>query len=338
MKNNPLTKRLAVGVALLLLIPCVSACTAVSHDAMTDGNYGMMADVMDKAPAEYEYSYAESYEKAMDDGLITNKYFSSASDTGETAVSPAAARKLIKNVTLELETREFESFIQQMSDRVTATGGYIESSSMDGGRYSSNSYYTRNASFVVRIPADQLDGFCSGIAGISNVIYRHENTNDVTLRYYDTESHMKALQSEYETLVGILEKCTKLEDVISVQSRITEVLYQIESYKTTLNNYDSLVAYSTVTMRVQEVKEETVVTEQTVGQRISHGFRGTLRDLREDGENIVVWFAANLPYLVIWCVVIAATVLIVRRLIRRSRNRHAAKKESAAPVDNVQNP
>lgn len=346
MKKISLVKRISALTAVLVLVPCLAACAAVSKDALTDADvsYGMMMDTMDSAPVEYEYSYAENYDKVADDGLITGNYTSGSSAAGQdgTVSTPAAGRKLIKTVTMELETREFESFIQQMNDRVAAAGGYIESSSVDGGRYSSNSYYTRNASVTARIPAERLDDFCSGIAGISNVVYRHENTSDVTLRYYDTESHMKALQSEYETLVGILEKCTKLEDVISVQRRITEVLYQIESNKTTLNNYDSLVAYSTVTMRIEEVKEETVVTEQTVGQRISHGLKGTMRDIREDAEDMLVWFAANLPYLLIWGVVIAAAVLVARGLIRRSRRKRAARKTPAAvqaePPKNEQNP
>ena len=338
-KYSFLTKRMAAAAAVVMLVPCIAACAAETGDSWLDVNHGAM---MDSAPTEeYEYSYSTDYDKAADDGLIRDKYTSTSTASGtETAVStPASGRKLIKTVTLELETREFESFIQQMNDSVAAAGGYIESSSVNGGRYSSNSYYPRSASVTARIPADRLDDFCSGIAGISNVVYRHENTSDVTIRYYDTESHTKALQSEYETLVGILEKCTKLEDVISVQRRITEVLYQIESNKTTLNNYDNLVTYSTVTMRIQEVKEETVVTEQTVGQRISRGFKGTLTDLREDGENFVVWLAANLPYLLIWAVVITVLGLAVRGMIRgRRRKRAVRQKSDITPADNEPNP
>ncbi len=329
MKKSSLQRILASVTAMTVLAAVLSACSAATHDAMTsyDGGYGAM---MDSAPAEeFEYSSAENY-KSADDALISNQYSSASSTEAKDVSTPAAGRKLIKTVSLELETREFESFIQQMNDRVAQAGGYIEASSVNGGRYASSAYYSRSASVTARIPAERLDDFCSGIAGISNVVNRSENTSDVTLRYYDTESHMKALQSEYETLVGILEKCTKLEDVISVQRRITEVLYQIESNKTTLNNYDNLVTYSTVTMRIQEVKEETIVTEQTVGQRISHGFQGTVQDIREDCENLLVWFTVNLPYLLMWAVVITALAFTARGVIRRVRKKSAAGKETAA--------
>jgi len=228
-----------------------------------------------------------------------------------------STRKLIKYVTMRLETKEFDSFRGALEEQIALSGGYVESSSVEGGGYSGSG--NRYATWTVRVPAEELENFCSGISSVSNVVSRTERTEDVTLSYYDMESHMKALRSEYDTLVGILEKCTELSDVISVQSRITEVLYQIEAYKTQLNNYDSLVSYSTVTLRVQEVDRVTVVEKQTVGQRIEDGFSRTLEDLTVSAQDFTVWFVVNLPYLLIWAVVILAAALIVRTFVRRLR-------------------
>ena len=145
---------------------------------------------------------------------------------------------------------------------------------------------------------------------------------------------MKALQSEYDTLIGILEKCTKLEDVISVQRRITDVLYQIESYKTQLNNYDNLVAYSTVSMSISEVEVVTIVTEQTVGERIKTGISETFREIREDSEDLLVGFTTNLPYLIIWAVVLAVALVAVRALFGRLFKKRTPKKKEAAETPN----
>jgi len=331
MKRN---KTIAAVLAAVMLSLSLGACASVNEAATDRMDMGMN---MDMNPAESEPSYSYG---GWDDGLADKEYAPETSQSQSSTPNKGtpqadSARKLIKNVSMDLETLEFDAFLEQLYARVASAGGYIQSSSVDGGRYHSKGYYSRYASLTARIPADQLDRFCDGVAGISNVISRRENANDVTLEYYDTESHMKALQTEYETLVGILEKCTKLEDVITVQQRITTVLYQIESYKTTLNNYDNLVSYGTVTMTVQEVKEETVVVEQTVGERIAAGFSGTMRDLKEDSENLLVDFVANLPYLLIWAAVIAAVVIGIRSCIRRARKKRAAKAASVqkTPVD-----
>ena len=176
------------------------------------------------------------------------------------------------------------------------------------------------------IPAENLGAFISGVSEIANVTSKSENTNDVTLSYYDMESHVKALRSEYDTLLGILEKCTELKDVISVQSRITEVLYQIESYQSKLNNYDNLVAYSTVTMNISEVERETVVNPETFGERIRAGFSETVADISEGFEDFTVAFVVNLPYLLIWGAVFAVAATVIRSFFRRQRRRIAEKR------------
>ena len=117
----------------------------------------------------------------------------------------STGRKLIKNVTIRLETKEFDAFNAELNARIAAFGGYVQSSSVDGGGYYSKNN-RRYATVTARIPAENLDIFISGVSEIANVTSKSENTNDVTLSYYDMESHVKALRSEYDTLFGILEK------------------------------------------------------------------------------------------------------------------------------------
>jgi len=305
---------LAAGAALTLASCSAKNAAADSRGkdyALFDAPMEMETYAETTAAADYEMIAApsamgSSYDKATADSA------SGRNSSAETAVSK---RKLIKNVTMELETLEFDSFVNSLEARISAAGGYVESSSIRG------SGTHRTASVTARIPAEELDSFTSGVSEIANVVMRSENTNDVSRSYYDMESHVKALRSEYETLIGILEKCTELKDVISVQSRITEVLYQIESYQSQLNNYDSLVAYSTVRLYISEVERETVVVEPGLGGRISDGLARTVDNIVDDLEDFVVDLTVNLPYLLIWAVIIAASVLVLRALIRRWNRR-----------------
>ena len=322
MKKKIWVRRLAVGMLVMLLLLSLAACSGKNGAASMEAADKFYSESSMGAPKDdgmgMDYNYSAETGVAWEENAETPSLTDPEADS---------ARKLIKKVSMNLETREFDAFIDQMYNRVSAVGGYVQSSYVDGGQYY-NRYYSRSATVTVRIPADCLDLFCDGISGISNVTSRREETSDVTQKYYDTDSRMRALQSEYTTLVGILEKCTKLSDVISVQQRITEVLYQIESYKTTLNNYDNLVAYSTVTMQIQEVREETVVTEQSFGQRMTAGIRTTFADIREDFEDLLVSFVATVPYLVIWGVFVAAGVLLLRFWIRRTLKKRRARKQT----------
>ncbi len=316
---------MSVLCVLLLLVSLVSCAArdAAAENIMYDAPMEMYMEAETSAAADALYDSAlgsaPSHAPKKESVAPSSSGNKNAAGT-DTAVSDSA-RKLIKNVTMELETKEFDAFMQSVNVQISAAGGYVQNSSMRGS--GSNRY----ASITARIPAGELDGFCSGISEISNVVMRSENTNDVTLSYYDMESHMKALRSEYDTLIGILEKCTDLKDVISVQSRITEVLYQIESYKTQLNNYDNLVAYSTVNLYINEVQRETIVVEQTLGGRIADGFMRTIDEIVDDLKDLTVDVASNAPYILIWAVIIAAFILFIRAMIRRW-NKKMARAES----------
>ena len=317
-------KNIRILSALLAGMLCLASCAA--KHAAENMDIGMApGEMYDTSGGSYNYS--ASADASLTDGYDPQeKAETSTAAPGEKAAAPDSARKLIRNVSLDLETKEFDKFLTALESRISAAGGYVQTSSVRG----SGTY--RYASVTARIPTQKLDGFCAGVSEAANVVRRTENTDDVTLEYVDTESRLKALQSEYDTLLTILGKCTDLKDVISVQSRITEVLYQIESYKSRLNSLDNLVSYSTVSMSVSEVERETVTEVQTVGQRIAVGLSRTVEDLRRDAEDLLVDLTVNLPYILIWAAILAGAVLAVRAMVRRACRRRANKAQ-AKPQD-----
>lgn len=319
-------KRVSVVTAAILV--CAFLLTGCGSSVMNEARDDAMMAPQESMDGKYSAGLSAS------DNYVYTESESSAEMTSPSATAPDTGRKLIKNVNLRLETKEFDMFHAELNARILSFGGYVQSSSVDGGSYYSKNY-RRYATVTARIPAEHLEAFVSGVSEIANVTSRSENTNDVTLSYYDMESHVKALRSEYDTLIGILEKCKELKDVISVQSRITDVLYQIESYQSKLNNYDNLVAYSTVTMNISEVERETVVDPETLGERITAGFNNTIAEISEDLEDFAVDFVANLPYLLIWVVIITAVVLILRGVILKIRRK--IRREKQLPASDQEN-
>ena len=86
--------------------------------------------------------------------------------------------------------------------------------------------------------------------------------------------------------------------------------------------------YSTVYFYITEVAYEQS-TSNTIGSRISNGFRNSLYEVRDFFVDLFVAIIANLPVLVVLVVLITAAILLVRKLIRR----HKAKKgNTATPV------
>ena len=242
-------------------------------------------------------------------------------ENGEEAANSAdtengqSSRKLIRTFDLDAETTDFDNLVAQLQQETQNLGGYVENSYVNG-----NSYYTENsryASLTLRIPKDKTDDFLGTVGEMANVTSRSENVEDVTLTYTDLKSHVEALQAEQEQLMKLMEQAKTVEDTMSIQSRLTDVRYELESYMSQLKVYDNQVDYDTVNISIQEVKNETPTGELSIGQKMLNGLENSLRAIAESAKNLCIWFVASIPYFVILFAVIFAVVSIIKKIRKK---------------------
>ncbi len=316
MKQQHIKKSLAALLLALSYLTSITSCASnieAGYDSVKSESV-----VINGAAADYEYSMEA--EMPTEDAIYDKGSGSTTgSSVANTGTNDLAARKLIMTADLSVETKQFDDFMATLESNIASAGAYIASSSISGSSYDDNR--VRYANLTVRIPSDTYANFVSGVSGYGNVTHQSESVNDVTLAYVDTESRIKAYETEYATLLEILEKATSLDDVLIIQNRITEVTYQLESYRSQLRTYDDLISYCTVHINVREVVELTEIKKapMTFGERISRGWNDTCEDVAKGAEDFAVWFVSSLPILVIWAVVILAAVLILRGAVRRRK-------------------
>lgn len=315
---------LAVGMAAVLG-GCGSSKNMMNYEETYDTAYQTEAG----SAAYAGGSYSMSEELAAD----ANE-FESSSDTD--AAVTAADRKLIRTVNLSVETKEFDTMLSALENQIRELGGYIENMNTYNGSSYSGYRSARNADMTIRIPRDKLDGFLDTVSGISNVISRSENVEDVTLDYVDIESRKQALTVEQERLLALLEKAENIEDIITIEERLSDVRYQLESMESRLRTYDNQVDYSTVYLNIDEVKELTPVAEKTAWERMADGFADSLKDLGNGFKEFAIWLVIHIPYLVVWVLVILAIVFFVKAMVKRSEKKKKKKFEQARSAANVQ--
>lgn len=315
-------KKFKILCAVIAVIFVLSGCGAsndIAYDSMTESfDGGNWKDFPAEAP---EMEWAEE-EITVEDSLLD-----SSAGSANLSDIPETGRKLIRTFDLDVETLEFDSFIASVKAEIKNLGGYIESSSTSGNSYNYSS--SRYANFVCRVPSDKLDSFINTVGGLGNVTYSYENTDDVTLKYVDTEARIKSLKTEYDQLLELLAEAENIDTIILLQQRLTEVRYQLESYESQLRTYDNLVDYSTVNLNVNEVKRITAQEQETVWERIRSDFSDNIYDIWVGAEDFFVWFVANIPYFIIWGIVIATIVIVIRLIFRNSsryQERKAARK------------
>ena len=297
-------KFVSLTLAVLMVLSLLSGC----------GGSSMAKDAA--APAARQ-EMAEEAPMMMASGSVTN---GSLKDAAQSV--PNTEQKLIKTIRMETETEDLDALLPQINTKISALGGYVENQELyNGSAYSS--YRHRSASLTVRIPAEQLESFTEDVKGVSNVISYNESTENVTLRYVSTESRMKALEVEQERLLELLAKAENMSDLLEIEARLTDVRYELESVTSQLRVLANQVDYATVHLYISQVKVYTETEKQTVWQRIGSGFKENLKDMGENLTDFFVWIVTYSPQLILWAVVIAVAVTVLRKKIAKRKAKKA---------------
>lgn len=243
---------------------------------------------------------------------------SSAASAGANDLSN---RKLIKNVSLSLETEDFDTMKSSMEESISSFGGYIEYSSFDAPQ---GTYRLRYYSITARIPAENLDEFVTVAGNLGTLTNKSENVQDVTLDYVDKTAYKESLQVEYDRVTELLEQADDLDQILALESKLSQLRYEINSYESQLRTYDNLISYSTVNIYISEVEYETAVSN-TIGSRISSGFFSSLYAVRDFFVDLFVFLIANLPVLLVWAVILILVILLFRRMLKKRTTKKEAK-------------
>ena len=241
-------------------------------------------------------------------------------------------RKLIRNVNLSLQTKEFDTVLENMSQKVKDLGGYIQDSSVWGS--SSDYSSSRSASYTLRIPSDKLDEFIDVVETLGNVTYKNESVDDVTLRYVDVDSHKKALETEQERLLALLEKAENVEDIITIENRLSDVRYELENYESQIRLLDNQIDYSTVYVDVSEVSRVTDTGKQGFFEEVASRFSDSVYVVLMGLRGFAIGILGSLPILVVWGVILAVVVILLRKFVFKKSKKN--KKNTDQTSENQQ--
>lgn len=310
-----LKKCLSLTLALVLLCGVLAGCGA---SANTNASMKSMAyDAAPAAEAVEEFAAAET----MAGGALRND----AGESGSAALPEG--RKWIITIDMYVETDDLDTLMTALDEKIAQLDGYVEDQSLhNGSTYASRRY--RNANLTVRIPDEKVEQFTSEMQGIANVVSENLNREDITLQYVATSSRVTALETEEARLLELLAQAETMEDLLTIEARLTDVRYELENYASQLRLYDNQVDYATIYLNIEEVQEYTPVEEPTFLERIKNTFSDSLEGLGDGIVNVTVFLVGNSPYLLVLGVIAAAIILLLRRTAKIRAARNAKKNEN----------
>lgn len=269
------------------------------------------------------YSVTDSVSMVESDQKAFDSSTSIESDSSEVI---STTQKWIKTQTISVQTIDFEMFIEQLDEKVSKNNGYFEQSQIYGEIEDAG----RSASYTIRIPVDYLEAFVSDIEEIATVTYTSTSTTDVTLSYVDTESYLKALRTEQDTLLKILENAGNVTDVLAVQEQLTEVRYKINTYESQLRSLDNQINYSTVYLNATKVERIAETGDGSFWDDVQEIITEKAYVLKSLGRRAAIFLLTTIPFLIPFFMLLGIAVFAIKHKKGKKKeiNQEAEKKDT----------
>lgn len=300
-------KRKLAGLLILICLMALPAGCGASSASSTSGGTGAAASAsamdgkttMDAAAGDY--------------GGIE---LTSTAQTDHTVRTSDADReneaKRIYTANLSMETTAFDDAAKGLAALVDELDGWMQSSSVD---YGGSGY--RYGNYTARIPQEKFDQFISRAGKLCHVVSSYSNVEDVSEAYYDTAGRLGTQQTKLKRLQTLLSQAKDMEDMITIESAISDTENQIESLSGDLKHYDSQIDYATVTLSLNEVYQLSNVEQPAAG------FSGRIAEALSSGAHAFLNFLQGtlvlLAYAWVWMLLIAAVLTAGLFMIRRKR-------------------
>ena len=348
---------------MLLTSSVITACGGSgSYASKSNGTYdsrqyeSAAAGAADEDAAEPEYAddyYAEESaegEKGSDNTGFDSDSNSFPDDSGENVT--LRKDKLVYHANVSISTKKFDDTLSGCRALANKYEAIIQSenfSDSDTSWYTSEEYRSRNGysryyTVELRIPSKNFESFLNSAGDLEGVITnRDSNVTNISAQYYDAQEEMKAYEAELTRLYALMDQATEMSDILTLEERITTVQTSLNQVKSSLRTMDTDVAYSYITLNIDEVAPSAVITETdepTFGEKLKEAFSHSISAFVKFIQAIILILASTWPFLILLALVIILIVRLIINLDRKSKKKHAQQFEAMRqnpPINNASN-
>ncbi|OXB06557.1 DUF4349 domain-containing protein [Flavobacterium pectinovorum] len=226
--------------------------------------------------------------------------------TSEADAIPKISQKIIKQASLRFETNNLDDTFAQIQKAITANKGTVQNDS-EGKDY--NNIY-RN--LTVRIPSQNFDTFIKSISdGVSYFERKEISAEDVTEQYIDLESRLKTKKKLENRYLEILQKATKISEILEIEKQISIIREEIEAKEGQLKYLESRVSESTINIEFYKTIAEKEAIKTSYGSKIWTAIKSGFFGLSSFLISIIsVW-----PFIILFVVL----VYFIRKRFKRKK-------------------
>lgn len=250
--------------------------------------------------------------------------------------------KLVYRCQLDIETKNYAEDKENLMKLISEYKGIIQNSNeydSDDYWYSSDHVKTRGTKTLnlqVRIPSEKYKEFIGTVGTIGKVKRNSQQVDNISYDYYNTQADIEQLKIQEQRLLEMMEQAYTIEDMITVEDRLSEVQNELSKLQTKLVGLDTDVAYSYVDIELEEVFEYSATEVEKpgffkrLGKEIVDGFKAMIQIF----EDIILFIVGAVPRLIPF----AVFGFIVYKIVKVYRRNHKPRKpRDKKPRGNNQN-
>lgn len=188
--------------------------------------------------------------------------FGGGEEAGVDELEPPAADptryelKVIRDgrVDLRVDVGTFETSAAELRVIAADLGGFVAQGEtrleeIDGEKYQAGW-------FTLRIPESRFEEALGRLDGLGERLNVSLSSQDVTEEYVDLEGRLRYWKNQEEFYERLLEEATTVQDLVTIQNQMQEVLLNIESIEGRLRYLDDRTTFSSLTVGLTEVPGE----------------------------------------------------------------------------------
>ena len=266
--------------------------SANSSAASTAGGFTAQQAMLD-APEAATYSLdAGATDRMNVDTDVLSENDAAAAEDRQASTSP----KIIYTANLTLESKDYDTARAALDAALNDAGGYLESSSEYSDVGSS-----RSVNLTFRVPEENYQSFLDAVAQAGNVTYKSQQADDVTTQYMDVETRLANLEAQRTRLQELQAQADNLSDLLQIETSLTDVQSQIESWQSQLDWYSNQVSCCTVYITLNEVETLTPIST-SFGAKLLAALRNGWTGFVSGAQAVAVFLVGAWPAILIGAV------------------------------------
>ncbi len=274
--------------------------------------------------------------QTMTDGsMVSNQ---ASGETADSVPLPEAAAnvnsvfdtsKIIYTGNISLNTEDYRETFEKISSYAVELGGFVQDS---GSNYASEKagVQANSGYLTIRVPSAKFSEAMTQIQTWGSPISANVSSTNISQQYQDVQAQLNNLKIEEGRLLDYLKQATNITDMLAIESELNRVRTEIDSLSTTIRNWDTEMAYSTIYVSLYEKKLSSTTVSSPFSEifaKIGEGFVTSI--------NLILYIIAFLIVLIFRLIPFAVIAGLGFLVFIKIRKKIKARKQVSPKIEAV---